>query len=91
VPPGSARSVQVGGRMVAIVNHVGTFHAVDGECSHAGGPLGEGQVGGCQLACPWHGAVYDVRTGQVMRGPARKAVRTYQVTIAGGTVYVAVV
>jgi nitrite reductase/ring-hydroxylating ferredoxin subunit len=82
--------VEAGGRSVAIVNVAGTFHALDGECAHAGGPLGDGQVGGCQLACPWHGAVFDVRTGAVIRGPARKPVRTYQVKISDGMVHVAV-
>jgi len=91
VPSGTAVTVDVAGRRVAVVNHRGSFYAVDDGCTHAGGPLGEGRVGaGCLLECPWHGAVFDVRTGAVRRGPARKPLRTYQVKVADGTVLVAV-
>jgi 3-phenylpropionate/trans-cinnamate dioxygenase ferredoxin subunit len=44
---------------------------------------------GCLLQCPWHGAVFDARTGQVRRGPARKPLRTYPVEIADGAVLIA--
>lgn len=90
VPPGTARPVTVAGRRLALVNHDGVVSAVDGACPHAGGPLGEGQPGaGCVLACPWHGAVFDVGSGAALRGPARKPVRTYQVRVRDGLVQVA--
>jgi len=91
VPSGAAVTVEVTGRRVALVNHGGSFYAVDDGCTHAAGSLGEGRVGaGCLLECPWHGAVFDVRTGEVWRGPARKPLRTYQVKVADGAVLVAV-
>lgn len=91
LPPGTARAVTVAGRRVALVNHDGIVSAVDGDCPHAGGPLGEGTPGaGCVLACPWHGAVFDVRDGAPLRGPARKPVTTYQVRIADDLVQIAV-
>src|SRR5215470_16520941 len=33
-------------------------------CAHQGGPLSEGKLTGARLACPWHGWMYDVRTGE---------------------------
>lgn len=91
LPPGTARPVTVAGRRLALVNHDGVVSAVDGDCPHAGGPLGEGTPGAaCVLACPWHGAVFDVRDGAPLRGPARKPVRTYQVRMADGVVQVAI-
>lgn len=91
LPPGTARPVTVARRRLALVNHHGVISAVDGDCPHAGGPLGEGQPGaGCVLACPWHGAVFDVRDGAPLRGPARKPVGTYQVRVTDGVVQVAV-
>ncbi|MGH8887991.1 MAG: Rieske (2Fe-2S) protein [Egibacteraceae bacterium] len=90
VPPGAVTTVQVGKRLAALVNHEGWFYALDADCPHAGGPLGEGRLGaGCLLECPWHRAVFDVRTGRVHRGPARKPVRTYQVAVEDGTVFIA--
>lgn len=90
LPPGTARPVTVAGHHLALVNHDGVISAIDGDCPHAGGPLGEGQPGaGCVLACPWHGAVFDVTSGAPLRGPARKPVRTYQVRVADAVVQVA--
>jgi 3-phenylpropionate/trans-cinnamate dioxygenase ferredoxin subunit len=44
--------------------------AVSNRCRHLFAPLGKGHVNedGC-LECPWHGALYDVRTGEMTRGP----------------------
>lgn len=91
VPDGTARSVDVRGRAVVLVNHGGWFFALGGACTHAAAPLGEGRVAdGCLLVCPWHGAVFDVRTGRVRRGPARKPLPTFPVRVEDGTVLVAV-
>ena len=63
-PPGGSIERVAGGRMVAIVNVAGTFHALDGLCPHQGGPLGTGAVCGTTLTCPWHGWQFDVVTGR---------------------------
>ena len=44
--------------------------AVSRRCRHLGGPLDEGEIDddGC-LVCPWHGATYDVESGEMRRGP----------------------
>ena len=63
-PPGECRELAVGGRLIAIYNVDGKFHALDGVCPHQGGPLGKGQLDGPIVTCPWHGWQFDVRTGQ---------------------------
>jgi nitrite reductase/ring-hydroxylating ferredoxin subunit len=66
-------------------------YALDDVCSHAGGPLGDNRLkDGCLLECPWHNAVFDVRTGEIVRGPARRPQPTYQVEVRDGTVFVAI-
>ena|SRR5919108_4241751 len=64
VPPGTARIVQAGERKVALFNVGGTFYATQGECLHLKGPLGDGELEGGVVTCPWHGWQYDVRTGE---------------------------
>jgi 3-phenylpropionate/trans-cinnamate dioxygenase ferredoxin subunit len=92
VPPGWVIKVQVGNREVALANCDGTFMALDNFCTHAGGPLGNNRLHeGCRLECSWHNAQFDVRTGQVVSGPARKPLRKYAVKIVDGTIYVALV
>lgn len=63
-PPGTSIERVVNGRMVAIANVGGTFHAIDGLCPHQGGPLGTGTLCGTTLTCPWHGWPFDVTTGR---------------------------
>ena len=63
-PPGSSLELVAGGRIIALFNVEGTFHALDGVCPHQGGPLGKGCLSGAIVTCPWHGWQFDVRTGQ---------------------------
>ncbi|MQA87224.1 MAG: Rieske 2Fe-2S domain-containing protein [Streptosporangiales bacterium] len=91
IPPGWVLRVRIGGRDVALANHAGTIHAFDNSCTHAGGPLGDNRIkDGCLVECPWHNAMFDVRTGEVHSGPARKPQPTYPVKVEGDTVFVAV-
>jgi nitrite reductase (NADH) small subunit len=64
VAPGTARVVQAGDRRLALFNVDGTFYATQSECLHLRGPLGDGELEGFVVTCPWHGWQYDVRTGE---------------------------
>lgn len=63
IPPGTGRTVDAGGRKVALFNVGGRFHAIDNQCPHAGGSLGEGILDGCIVTCPYHFWQFDVRKG----------------------------
>ncbi len=63
-PPGAALELVAGDRIVALFNVEGTLYALDGVCPHQGGPLGQGELNGCIVTCPWHGWQFDVRSGQ---------------------------
>lgn len=87
VPAGGMRTVMVEGRPVVVAHLHGELVALDGTCSHAGGPLGEGTiVAGDRLQCPWHRATFDLRTGAPCGGPARKPLRRYPVHVDGDTI-----
>jgi nitrite reductase (NADH) small subunit len=88
VRPGTGRQVQVSGRALAIYNVDGAVHAIDGTCTHRGGPLGEGELTGNVVTCPWHGARFDVTTGAVLGPPASKEVASYRVTVEGDSIFV---
>jgi nitrite reductase/ring-hydroxylating ferredoxin subunit len=66
VPPGTATVARVGDIKIAVVNVHGTFFAIDNECTHRGGFLGEGEINtdwsDWAIECPLHGSVFDVRT-----------------------------
>ena len=83
--PGTVREVFVEDRIVALANVDGEIFALDGICAHQGGPLGQGQLTGCVVTCPWHGWQYDVRSGEQ---PLHKSVRlaTFQVRVEQDTI-----
>ncbi|MDN5761919.1 MAG: Rieske (2Fe-2S) protein [Microlunatus sp.] len=66
VPPGTV--IRAG--KYAVGNNNGDYFAVSRRCRHLGADLSEGSIDadGC-LVCPWHQSAYDVRTGQMVRGP----------------------
>ena len=86
---GSGKTVDVNGKAVAVFNVEGTFYAIDDTCVHRGGPLGEGEVDGKIVACPWHGWRYDVTTGVNQMNPA-VTVAKYAVKVEGDDVLVSV-
>lgn len=62
--------IEVEGRKVLLYRSVGTLYAIDDVCSHAGGLLSRGPVSDCIVECPFHGSRFDLRDGQIVRGPA---------------------
>jgi 3-phenylpropionate/trans-cinnamate dioxygenase ferredoxin subunit len=88
LPEGRAVPIDVAGRRLAVVRVGDDVFAIEDRCSHRGFPLSEGAVRDATLICRTHGACFDLRTGAVLRGPARRAVRTYPVTVVDGHVSV---
>lgn len=83
IAPGQSKMLEVNGKKIAIFNVAGSFHAIDDTCSHRGGSLSQGMVEGEKVTCPWHGAVFDVRSGEVLGPPAPKGVARYNVRVDG--------
>jgi nitrite reductase/ring-hydroxylating ferredoxin subunit len=87
VPPGEGRVVEAGARTLAVFNIDGHYFAIDNDCPHRGGPLGEGDVEGRTVTCPWHGWRWDVTTGANTSNPA-VTVPSFPVTVDGGSLFV---
>ena len=83
VAPGQARLVVVKGKEIALFNVDGAYFALANACTHEEGPLAEGEVEGHEVTCPWHGAKFDIRTGEVLCDPAYDAVARYNVRVTG--------
>ncbi len=88
VPPGTGKTLTVDGKELALFNVEGTFHAIDNECPHRGGPLGEGELEGCLVTCPWHAWQFDITTGESVTDDMRVA--RYDVQVEGDAVLVSV-
>ena len=87
IPAGEGRVVDAEGKALALFNVGGAFYALDNACSHRGGPLGEGDLDGTMVVCPWHAWRWDVKTGANANNPAVK-MACFPVSLDGGAVYV---
>ena len=76
------------GREVLLVNHEGQFYATAADCTHAGGPLDEGQLDGLEVECPWYGGTFNVATGVVLAAPPVEPLPRDTVIIRGDDVLV---
>ena len=72
IPEGSGRIVNIGDRAIALFHANGEFYAIDNACKHQGGPLGDGEVYGTRVVCPWHGWEYDFSMGCNVDDPSMK-------------------
>jgi len=87
--PGSLL-VEVDERLVVLIHAAGHFYALDDVCTHDGGPLSEGPIDASEgsIACPRHGAKFDVKTGAAMTMPATKPTVSHEVKLEGDQVLV---
>ena len=85
--PGSV-VVEVEGDPVALFHVGGAFHAIDDVCTHDGGPLASGELVDHKVACPRHGARFDIRTGAALSMPAVRGTRSHEVKVEEGGVWI---
>jgi Na+-transporting NADH:ubiquinone oxidoreductase subunit F len=84
---GEVRRVELEGHIYALYRlEDDKFALTDGLCTHTGADLSEGYLEGCVIECPKHNGRFDVRTGEAVRRPATRALRTYSVDVIGGRV-----
>jgi nitrite reductase/ring-hydroxylating ferredoxin subunit len=81
---GEMRAFEVRGINITVANVAGTLHAFGDTCTHMGCSLAGGDLEGTTVICPCHGSEFDVRSGVVLRGPAREPVETYETWVEGG-------
>jgi nitrite reductase/ring-hydroxylating ferredoxin subunit len=84
------RSVNVEGEDVAVANLDGEFVAFGDVCTHQQCSLAEGDLDDTTVTCPCHGSEFDVRTGEVVSGPATEPEPSFEVVVEDGEVKVAV-
>ena len=68
----------------------GAIYAIDDVCTHDGGPLAEGELTGCEIQCPRHGARFDVRTGRPLSHAGLRAGADHEVEVRGEDIFVVI-
>jgi nitrite reductase/ring-hydroxylating ferredoxin subunit/uncharacterized membrane protein len=78
----------LGATALVLVRRGDVVHALKETCSHAGGPLSEGELQGDAIVCPWHASHFRLADGQVLDGPAGTRQVRYAARINAGQVEV---
>ena len=86
--PGEKMRVSYEREDVGLINVEGEFFAISDICTHDGGPLMDGELEGCEIECPRHGARFNVKTGEESP-PAFEPVPLYNVRIEGDNILIA--
>jgi nitrite reductase/ring-hydroxylating ferredoxin subunit len=66
----------------------GSWVAFDNSCTHEECPLSEGDLDRDRVTCYCHGSEFDVRTGEVIEGPAEEPLSVYPVRVEDGELQV---
>ena len=90
IPDPGRELVEVDGDVVALFHVDGRFYCIDDVCTHDGGTLVDGELSDHRIACPRHGARFDIRTGAALSMPAVRPTRAHAVKIQDGGVWVAI-
>lgn len=88
VPANSTKLVEIDDQLVLVVNTGDGYYCIDDVCTHDGGTLCDGTLEGNEIACPRHGAKFDVRTGAATKMPATQATGCHDVQIDGSKILV---
>ncbi len=90
VPDPGSLLVEVDERLVVLIHAAGHFYALDDVCTHDGGPLSDGPLDAKEgtIACPRHGAKFDIKTGAAVTMPATKPTIAHEVKVEGDQIFV---
>ncbi|MEO8271488.1 MAG: non-heme iron oxygenase ferredoxin subunit [Aureliella sp.] len=88
VPASGKLCVELDDRFLLIVRVEGQYFCLDDVCTHDGGALGDGELDGYCIACPRHGAKFDVRDGSAVTMPATEPTGSHQVRIDGEAILI---
>ena len=79
---GKMIDAEAGGKSILVANVDGTYYAIGDKCTHRGCKLSEGTLKENGIVqCPCHGSNFDVKTGNVVKGPAKTPEPTYQAKV----------
>src|SRR5213080_4063351 len=88
LPEAGQMLVELEDRIVVLFKVGGEYFCIDDVCTHDGGPLSEGRLENHSIACPRHGAKFDIRTGKALTMPATVNTAAHEVKIEGEDIFV---
>lgn len=90
LPNGERLFLEIGEDYIVVFNIGGDYFAIADLCSHDDGPLGDGEITDHSIACPRHGARFDLRDGKALTPPAVEDIPAYPVRVQDGVIEVGI-
>ncbi|XP_033996244.1 apoptosis-inducing factor 3 [Trematomus bernacchii] len=87
---GQMMEVEVGNHSVLLTRSEGRYSAIGHQCTHYGAPLSKGFISGNTVRCPWHGACFNIHTGDLEEYPGMDCLPCHKVKIQNKKVYVSI-
>lgn len=87
LPEGEGRTVEVGGKLIAVFRHGGRYYAIDDVCPHMGASLSGGFIEKGIVTCPWHAWRFRLADGAWADNP-RIQIGSFPVRVENGTIQV---
>ncbi|XP_013379769.1 apoptosis-inducing factor 3 isoform X2 [Lingula anatina] len=88
IKEGEMQEVMIGDQTALLVKDHGELTAVGATCTHYGAKLSKGVLYNGRVRCPWHGACFNVKTGDIEDFPGLDSLPKYSVEVRSGRVIV---
>lgn len=88
IQPDDPKKANVGGEEIALYNVDGDIYATHNICTHAFASMADGFQEGGEIECPLHEGRFDIKTGKALCAPVSEDLRTYEVKVEDGKVFV---
>jgi nitrite reductase/ring-hydroxylating ferredoxin subunit/uncharacterized membrane protein len=85
---GQMTAVDCAEMQILLARDKGEIHAIANRCNHRGGPLDQGEMSDGCVTCPWHGSVFELRNGDLVRGPATSPQPAFETRVHNGRIEV---
>ena len=91
LPNGERLFLEIDDFNIVVFNIAGDLYAIADICSHDDGPLGDGELESeHSIACPRHGARFDIHSGKALSLPAVVDIPAYPVRVKDGQIEVGI-
>ena len=88
IPDPGKQHFEIDDRIVVLFHVDGQFYCLEDICTHDGGTLGDGELDGQAIACPRHGAKFDITNGRAVTMPATEDTISHETIVEGDSVFV---
>lgn len=81
IKPNNMIGLEIADKKILLANVNGNYFAIGDVCTHRGCSLSKGELQGETVVCPCHGSIFDLKTGNFIRGPTVKPEPEYELKV----------